>query len=240
MCVEVCQAKGDKFTCSYGEEERALKLGIKWIANHPQTKPAFCTDSLSLLQAMDNLNPNTDEIRRSIEELSCDVDLLYVPGHQDVPGNELADKFAKEATSLPGPPARVDISMEAARTRIRREIRDPLSTHPTISKAYANYSEKKDRASVKSRKQGALLAQLRTGHHKSLGYYRNFVDSQQSDKCDRCHDTAKIDTVEHWLTDCAATTEARQRIFGRTDVGLQELGLRPDKVLRLAGETLEC
>ena len=121
--VDVRQAKGDKHTCSYQEEERALLLGLDWVEEHPQQKTAICTDSLSLLQAMDSLNPTTSEVRSRIESLPGSFDLLYVPGHKDVPGNELADQFAKEAAGFAGPYARGDVSMEAACSAIKAPSR---------------------------------------------------------------------------------------------------------------------
>ena len=162
---------------------------------------------------------------------------MYVPGHKDIPVNEIADKHAKEAAKIQGPYAKSDVSLMAARSAIKREVRDKPSTHRVISKSYANHDEKVDRARIKTRKAGALIAQLRSGHHKNLAYYQNFVDSTKSDKCQRCGDE-KVDTVEHWLTECAQTLAARQRIFGHTDLSLRELGTSPDKVQRLAEETL--
>ena len=240
--VDICQAKGDRLTSSYGEEERALSLGIEWASNHPQERIAFCTDSLSLLLAIQSRNPKTDTIRRQIESLSAEVELMYVPGHKDILGNELADAYAKKAARQVGPFARDDISMEAARSAIRGGIKDPPSQHRLIKDTYAKFSEKRYRAAVKTRAQGSLLAQLRSGHHKSLGYYRNFVNPLVSDKCDRCKDPSAVDDTRHWLTKCTARVvkDARARIFGHTrELGLQEFGLQPDKVLRLADETLD-
>jgi ribonuclease HI len=117
--VATCQAKGDRLTSSYSEEERALSLGIEWASNHPQERVAFCTDSLSLLLAIQSRNPKTDPIRRQIESLSAEVELMYVPGHKDILGNELADAYAKKAARQVGPFARDDDSMEAARSEIR-------------------------------------------------------------------------------------------------------------------------
>ena len=97
---------------------------------HPQPKVVFCTDSLSLLQAIDSLNPKTEDIRRDIESLDGQVDLMYVPGHKDVPGNELAYQYAKEAATWTGPFARQDISMDAARSMIKRGISDPPVCSP--------------------------------------------------------------------------------------------------------------
>ena len=130
-----------------------------------------------------------------------------------------------------------DLTLKAANGIIKREIRDKPTTHNIVSKAYAEYSEKRDRLEINSRKQAALIAQLRTGHHKGLAYYENFVEPLQSDKCKRCDDN-KVDTVKHWFTECAQTLEARQRIFGSTELELQELGASPGKVLKLAEKTL--
>ena len=43
--VEVCQAKGDEHTSLYGEEERALRLGIEWIESSLLHRLALTTPS---------------------------------------------------------------------------------------------------------------------------------------------------------------------------------------------------
>lgn len=238
-CIDVRQAKGNRYTCSYGEEARALDLGIDWLRESSHSKAAFCTDSLSLLQAMENLNPETHEIRERLEEIEADIDLMYVPGHKDIPGNEHADKFAKQAAAFTGPYAEADVSLKAARSAIHREIKDDPSTHHLIARAYEDYSEKLDRETIKNRRDGALIAQLRSGHHKSLGYYQNLVNRDNNDKCQRCNSN-QVDTTEHWISECAQTLAARQSIFGYTDVGVRELGSSPDLVVQLARKTLDC
>ena len=197
--VEGCQAKGSRFTCSYDEEFRALNLALDWIAaNRTEQDPkvTFCTDSLSLLQAIENLNPDTDEIRQKMESLEGSIDLMYVPGHKDVPGNELADKYAKDATKLPGQNDVGGVSMKAAKSIVNRSFKDPPSKHSIIKLSYDGMSDARDHAAVKSRIHGTLLAQLRSGHHKSLGYYRNFLDPTQSRSCDRCKEDC-VDDVTH-------------------------------------------
>ena len=95
--------KGDRRASFFGEEECALSLGIEWAAKHPQERVVFCTDSLSLLVAIQSRNPKTDAIRRQIETLTTQVELMYVPSHKDIFGNKHADAYAKKAARQVGP-----------------------------------------------------------------------------------------------------------------------------------------
>ena len=45
--------------------------------------------------------------------------LLYVPGHKDIPGNETADQLAKAAALLPEPPV-MTFPFRAAKSAIKK------------------------------------------------------------------------------------------------------------------------
>ena len=165
--IETLEAKGNVHTCSYEEEKRALLLGIKWLQDHPvYNHVAFCTDSLSLLQAMESDHPDTTQIRVLLAEVCKKADLVYVPGHCDIPGNELADVHAKQATRLEGP-ADDAVPFRTARAIIKKEICDPATQHHLAKKFYGSVKQERDHLEIKSRTQGTLLAQLRSGHTKA-------------------------------------------------------------------------
>ena len=237
--IEAVEAKGEHHTSSYKEEMRALGLGIGWLETHPRRHHcAFLTDSLSLLQAMENDQLDTASIRARLQQACDKIDLLYVPGHRDIPGNELADLHAKSAAALDQPFASEAISYQTARSTIKAEIKDAPTTHRIGSQFYHLVSQERDDKETKTRKQGAVLGQLRAGHHKCLSYYKHMVDDEVTDKCERC-ELGEVDDTEHWFTRCAQTAAARQEIFGTHNVCMAELGLAPGKTIKLAEKTLD-
>ena len=187
---------------------------------------------------MDNDRPDTADIRRRLLHACEEVDLMYVPGHQDIPGNELADTHAKAAAGLEQPYANEAISLTTARSIIKAEINDTPTTHRIGKQFYHLVSQQRDHLETKSRKQGAVLSQLRSNHHKSLNYYKNFIDKEITDQCQRC-ESNEIDDVEHWLTRCPQTAAARQRIFGSHKVNMMELGTSPAKIIQLTEKKLD-
>ena len=236
-CIAIKKLKGNLHTCSYEEEKRALILGIDWLRDHPGYRQvAFCTDSLSLLQAIESHNPDTLTIRTQLPYVCDHAHLMYVQGHANIPGNELADTYAKQATRLPGVQDS-SIPLRTARTIIHKKIRDRPTTHHLGKKFYPSVRQDRDDVECKSRRQAVLLAQIRSGHHKELGYYSNLIDPTESAVCNHCV-SGEIDDTEHWLTSCSSTKDARLEIFGSENIDMVELARAPSKIIKLAEETL--
>ena len=149
---------------------------------------------MSLLQALENNHPDTAGTMQCLLSLPIPkLDLLYVPGYKDVPGNEIADHHAKAAARLPGE-ADVDQSVPfiAVKSAIRRCIKDPEPTHRVTKEFFEDEEKngittrvclvkmKRDMEQIKSRRDGTTLAQLRSGHFMGLGYYDALVDQSQA------------------------------------------------------------
>ena len=64
------------------------------ISNEPKGKILICSDSQSRLKAIASESDETYEIRAKLLQVTVNVDIQWVPGNMDVPGNETADKAA--------------------------------------------------------------------------------------------------------------------------------------------------
>ena len=69
-------------------------------ANHPSINILFCIDSKFLCEALISLNTRTSSIHNSINSISSSIFIQWIHGHTAIPGNELANKAAKEATTI--------------------------------------------------------------------------------------------------------------------------------------------
>ena len=201
--------------------------------NQKYSDTVVCSDSQSLLINIEQHSPDTAQIRNDLDSLYGRTSIHWIPSHINIPGNEYADAAAKEATKLPEE-NNVSVSFEVAKALIKRTVKDDDPVHPVVAESYKNLNRKRERE-VGSRKDAAMLAQLRSGHCLELAHYRNRIDQTKSANCSRCE--LEDETVKHWLS-CPATRNLREKIFGKTDLDLGILTSDPEKSLAFAGETL--
>ena len=228
------KAKGSYFTCSYGEECLAMEIVLEGMERNCSTSVAIITDSQSLCEALLGTDSELDLLRQRLRNWPHPMCIQWVPGHCGVPGNELADKAAKEASELEGPFAPIMYSSICCRIRFLNK--DPPSAHIRTQKIYSEYSKTRE-IEITNRSDQSLLAKIRTGKTILFAAYKNEIDRNHDPMCPLCNDG--LHTLEHWLTECAGTLEKRRELFGPDDYDkLEVLTKYPAAAVSLAKTTL--
>ena len=154
-------------------------------ANHPSMSILFRTGSKSLYEALISSHPRTFSIHSSINSISSIIFIQWIPGHSSIPGNDLADKAAKEATTI-ATNSILPISMSSTIQVINDTIHDAPPTHERVTAVYHHQRVSRDTKQINNRKDDVLLARLRSGHHPSLKQYLHRSDLSQDPICPNC------------------------------------------------------
>ena len=163
------------------------------------------------------------------------VMIQWIPGHSEVPGNDLADEAAKEATELDE--EQRSISFRSACMMVNKSIPNNIE-HPRTRTIYSRYSKEKEKE-LKSRADQVLIAQIRSGKHKAFRQYQHDLDNTVSPICQRCKSGENHD-LEHWFLRCNGTLAAKQQLFfdENMEEGLALLTKCPANSIALTRRTL--
>ena len=202
--VTTIKTKGRTFTSSYEEEAAAMESALSWTltnANHHSITILFYTDSKSLCEALISSHPRTFSIHNSINSISSSIFIQWIPGHSAIPGNDLANKAAKEATIIVTDTV-LPISVSSSIQVINETIRDAPPIHERVASVYKHRRVSRDAKLINNRKDDVLIAHLRSGHHPSLKKYLHRLDPSQGPTCPNCRQEEQ--DLLHWLCDCPA------------------------------------
>ena len=163
--------KGAKFTCSYDEEQHAMELAVKWMEDNLSAtdKVVVFTDSKSICTALTSTSPGLDMLRSRMANLQPSLTIQWIPGHCDIPGNELADSATKSAAT--GVDTGRGITYGGICSQIRAAFGDPPIEYVRTTEVYSALDPKKEHR-ITSRRDQTLLAKLRSGKYIGLRSYR--------------------------------------------------------------------
>lgn len=173
------------FTSEITTIEEALNL------KPPRKKLVICSDSLSSINAIKNLNNNEPLVTKIRESLlrQSKTKLLYTPGHIGIRGNELADKSAKEAVISPTiyhnnytkKDIKIYVNKEIQEQNQQSIIDSPNAYYKIINPTYRKIKYKTNLPKYQQK----VLTRLRLGHSKLTHEYH--LKKESPPLCSKCN-----------------------------------------------------
>jgi RNase H len=167
----------------------------------------------------------TWDCRQSLKQLASNnrVKLVWVPGHQGIEGNEIADQLAKEGVMAPltGPEPYCGLSKSHIMADVQKwERAQKMTRWNNIqglrqAKLFIKYSPKYTKQLLElSRRELRMVTGLLTGHCP-LRYHLKKMDLVENDICRFCQH--EQETAEHVLCTCAALDRTRLKYIGKVN-----------------------
>jgi len=201
----------------YTAELHAICIAMHHIINSQGNRFVLCVDSMSCLQAIENLHVEHPivleilELFYSSRTLKKDIQFCWVPSHMGIRGNEYADEVAKAA--LNDQPQNMALPYSDFRHIIHNYIRKQWINFwslqvnnklhlvkPTLGRSAWSSREK--------RREEIVLCRIRIGH--AYLTHRYLLAGDDPPECVSCQETL---TVSHILVDCAEYSHIRERYF---------------------------
>ena len=205
--------------CSiFTAEAMAILQALRYVAENALHHTVLCTDSLSAVMAIRHATSEHPTLLKILEfchqltHAGYDICILWIPGHCNIAGNEIADAEAKLAVA----------SEEVSEIRLRYTeyyptIRQSLRTRfdelwteyqpNTNLKAIKDMSGKWATSVRTNRREEVTLCRLRLGHTRLTHSY--IIDRAPISECDRCRQPLN---VRHILIECPVFANHRTRL----------------------------
>ena len=165
---------------------------------------------------------------------TCNIHIEWIPGHENVDGNEQADQAAKAAATqlIPYPPqykneirskkinSNNDENQTGNQVEDRKEYRKTTTKYESTS---GHYNRTQIIWKLQQRKHVVWISRLRTGHCHLNEYLHRFKIIETSE----CECGAGRETVDHFLLNCELYDEERDKL--RRKIGAQ--GMRTSVLL---------
>jgi RNase H len=235
----------------YTAELTAMHLAVKQLWNHCQHWTCrIYTDSQAAIKAIDHPRRQSgqtiiNDILNSIDAITNEhpylqIEIIWIPGHAEIEGNEQADSEAKKAaltTELSQPykykplkSARARYIKAAAKKQWQRVWNENTKTAAMLRRITRGKHAKTGPSlynEIEHRNEAAKIAQLRTGHC-GLNRYLHRFGIKNSPYCQCGYGK---ETVEHYLLECRNYREQRKKL--RREVGTGKM-----RVETLLGERM--
>lgn len=180
-------------------------------------KFAICSDSLSALKAIANVNNEnhyTVRIRDSLVNIPADIVLIWIPGHSAILGNDLADKIAKLSLRRPLITTR-NLNWKDFSKFLKTKYNNNTELLSSTSEWYISMNREKTTifdfpdSTIFNRKDITRITRLRLGHTKLS--HGHLLRLQIYNICN-CTD-AHPNILKHFLFSCPKFSNIRSQLF---------------------------
>ena len=231
-------------------EVYAILICANSLQSEQDASIAICSDSQAALKALQSAKTTSSLVAKTKSALkrlsvSNSVRLLWVPGHSNIPENEVADALATQAatSAFVDPEPVIGINMTTVSTEIRRWAN---KVHQRVWESAAGYHQSRlflkgpDKKLARyalglSRQHLRVLTGLLTGY-ATLNRHLALMKIRTDPICSVCGE--EDETSVHFLGKCPATIMARHSILGFYFLRLDELRcIQPHDLMRFARAT---
>lgn len=230
----------------YTAEITAMHLAIERLWDH-ETHPKcrIFTDSQAAIKAIERPQRQSgqstikgllDSIDETCSQAHTHVEIMWIPGHSEIQGNERADAEAKKAatasnlTQLPRQRPLKSARARYIKAAAREQWRAAWNGGSKTAKALRHITKIKRRGDkvgpklyngIKNRSTAAMITQLRTGHC-GLNHYLHRFGINESPFCECGYGK---ETVEHFLLECRKYKEQRKKLREAAGTGNMKVGI---------------
>jgi len=218
------QYKLPKQTSIFQAEVIAIKKAVIYTKENLKEYPKvlICSDSKSALEALTNISRSGT---RSREVASCykelvtiptgqEIVLQWVPAHVDIHGNDIADRAAKDGTTIEDPftCCETPIQIMMIEEVIKKQQQYYFEENRNLSGNWFTIRKTRRKSELKiyrnlTRREGTIAFRLRSRHAGTHSYLARFYGDDNI--CDHCDSE---ETVEHILIDCDHYMHQRRHI----------------------------
>ena len=215
--------------CSIFQAEiAAILMSVKHlIGNAENEKINIYIDSQAAIKALEKLTYNSKivlECRKKLDILSekNEITLIWVPGHQNIDGNEKADELAKNGVLSNDTPLDIKLPLRQYFKTYDKQLKNVANTeykNSTSSKItkifFGEYEHKKtDIILSLERNKCKTLVGVITGHCL-VGSHAHRLGLINNTWCRNCNEPDEEETVEHIICHCPALVKQRLDSFGQ-------------------------
>ncbi|XP_041449660.1 LOW QUALITY PROTEIN: uncharacterized protein LOC121404391, partial [Drosophila obscura] len=181
--------------------------------------------AIKSLNAITTSSATVANCRKSLHEMAYQfvISLIWVPGHQDIEDNCIADELARAGTTIPLLHDKEDIRMPMATCKLKikehfkRLINDrwqTVSLCRITRQTWPNIIRKRtDELCKLSRSRCSSVIRSLTGHWL-IGTHASRLGAPYNDFCRSCRDEDEEETVEHLFCSCPALSRRRLQYLG--------------------------